>query len=52
MDKQYAFAVILIIIGLGLTQLGGPFFAGLGVGTVIIALFWIVLIIVRDLKRQ
>ncbi len=52
MDKQYAFAVVLIIIGLGLTQLEGTFYSGLGTGTVIIALVWIVLIIIRDLKRR
>ncbi len=52
MDKQYAAAVVLIIIGLGMTQLEGPFYAGLGVGTIAISLVWIVIIIVRDYKRR
>ena len=54
MDKQFAIAVILIILGFGLTQLeqdGDPFLSGLGVGTIIIASVWIVFRIVRDLKR-
>ena len=55
MDKQYAIAVILIILGLGLTQMqtdDGSFLAGLGYGTIAIALVWIVRIIIRDLKRR
>lgn len=55
MDKQYAAAVILIIFGLGLTQIqgsDGSFLMGLGIGTIVISLVWIVRIIVRDLKRR
>lgn len=55
MDKQYAVAVILIIFGLGLTQIegaDGSFLVGLGIGTIVIALVWIVRIIIRDLKRR
>ena len=55
MDKQYAAAVILIIFGLGLTQMqgdDGSFLAGLGIGTIAIALVWIIRIIIRDLKRR
>ena len=51
-DKQFAMAVILIIIGVGLTQLGEEVYLGVGVGTVAMASVWIVLIIVRDLKRR
>lgn len=56
MDRQYAMAVILIIIGIGLTQMGGnddaSFLLGLGIGTVIMAIVWIVKIIIRDIKRR
>ena len=57
MDKQYAAAVILILVGLGLTQLEGGdgnqnFLYGMGVGTIVMAAVWIVAIIVRDLKRR
>lgn len=53
MDKQFAFAVILIILGFGLTQANrdDPFFSGLGVGTIFIAAVWIVFRIIKDLKR-
>ena len=51
-DRQFAMAVILIIIGVGLTQLGEEVYLGVGVGTVAMASVWIVLIIVRDLKRR
>ena len=36
MDKQYAFAVILIILGVGLSQSGttDAFYSGLGIGIV------------------
>lgn len=55
MDKQYAIAVIMIIFGLGLTQIQGydeSFMVGLGIGTIAIALVWIVRIIIRDIKRR
>lgn len=55
MDKQYAAAVILILFGLGLTQIqgaDGSFLMGLGIGTIVIALVWIIRIIMRDLKRR
>ncbi len=53
MDKQFAFAVILIILGFGLTQVNqeDPFFSGLGYGTVAMAAIWIVFRIVKDLKK-
>jgi len=63
-DKQFAAAVILIIFGFALTQMGGgeqaqsgadqsmPFLAGLGVGTVAIASFWIVMRIISDIKKN
>lgn len=54
MDKQFAFAVIMMILGFGLTQLKGDdsFLTGLGVGTIVIAAVWILFRIIKDLKRQ
>lgn len=54
MDKQYAFAVILIIIGVGLSQsgTGDSFFVGLGVGTVIMGSFWVLIRIIKEIKKK
>jgi L-asparagine transporter-like permease len=53
-SKQNMIAVILILLGVILTQLKPqqPFTVGLGVGTIVIASLWIVLLIVRDLKKK
>lgn len=53
MDKQFAFAVILILLGFGLSQAGSedePFLAGLGFGLVVIASVWIAVRIVREYR--
>jgi len=53
--KQEAMAVILILFGLGLTQLEGgndPFYIGAGVGTVAMASLWLVILIVKDFKKK
>lgn len=56
MDKKFGVAVILILLGLGITQLessaDNPFLIGIGIGTAVIASFWIALTIFRDLKRR
>ena len=55
MAKQEAMAVILILFGLGLTQLEGgndPFYIGAGVGTVAMASLWLVILIVKDFKKK
>lgn len=52
-DKQFAFAVILILLGFGLSQAGSedePFLAGLGFGLVVIASVWIAVRIVREYR--
>ena len=55
MDKQFAGAVILILVGLGLTQIrgdeGDPFLAGIGIGTIAIAAVWIGIRMMKDLKK-
>ena len=55
MDKQFGLIVILIILGLGLTQIRqdpDTFYIGLGWGTVIMASIWLVVKIIRDFKKQ
>lgn len=53
MDKQYAFAVILIILGVGLSQSGttNTFYSGLGIGIVGLGIFWVVIRLIKELKR-
>ena len=53
-SKQNMLAVILIILGIGLTQLKPPqpFTMGLGVGIVVMASAWIVLLIIKDIKKK
>ncbi len=54
MDKQYAFAVILIILGLGLNQSGSDdtFFKGLGIGIVAMGTFWVLIRLIKELKKK
>ncbi len=54
MDKQYAIAVILIILGLGLNQSGGdnPFFSGLGIGVIAMGTFWVAIRLIKELKKK
>jgi len=53
-SKQNMIAVILILLGIGLTQIkpGETFTVGLGVGTIVIASLWIVVLIIQDLKKK
>ncbi len=53
-SKQNMIAVILILLGIGLTQFrpGESFIVGLGVGIIAIASLWIVVLIMRDLKKK
>ena len=54
MDKQYAFAVILIILGIGLSQSGedNTFYAGLGTGIVAMGSLWVAIRLIKELKRK
>ncbi len=54
MDKQYAIAVILIILGLGLNQSGSsnPFYSGLGIGIVGMGTFWVLIRLIKELKKK
>ena len=55
MDKKDAIAVIVILAGLGLTQVEwGPneFFVGLGWGSIAIGCFWLLLSVRKELKKS
>jgi hypothetical protein len=53
-SKQNIVAVLLILLGVVMTQFrpDEPFVVGLGVGTIAIASLWIVLLIIKDLKKK
>jgi len=54
-DKKDIFATIIILAGLGLTQLEGgtsPFYVGLGIGTIIMASVWIIFRIIKEYKKK
>lgn len=53
-SKQNMIAVVMILLGVGLTQIkpSQPFTIGLGVGTIAIASFWIILLIIKELKKK
>ncbi|MCH2405379.1 hypothetical protein HX848_03660 [Marine Group I thaumarchaeote] len=54
MDKQYAVAVILIILGLGLNQSGSsnPFYSGLGIGIIAMGTFWVLIRLIKEMKKK
>jgi len=54
MDKQYAFAVILIILGIGLSQSGSsdPFVTGLGTGIITMGTLWVLIRLIKEIKRK
>ena len=53
-SKQYMIAVMLILLGVGMTQYKPDvsFIVGLGMGTIAISSLWIVISIARDLKKK
>jgi len=53
-DKQYAFSIIVILLGFGLLQTGSDdnsFLIGAGVGTIAIGMFWILMRIFNEFKN-
>ena len=55
MDMQYAFAVIVILLGLGLTQMEGSeneFFLGTAWGTIAIGCFWVAIRAYKSYKKK
>lgn len=53
MDKQYGFAIIVILVGFGLLQVDrdDPFLTGAGFGTIAVGVIWLALQIVLALKK-
>ena len=54
MDKQYAIAVILIILGLGVNQAGNSesFLNGLGIGIIAMGVVWVAIRLIKELKKN
>ena len=54
MDYQYGAAVIVILLGLGLTQIGGEdnFFVGAGWGTLVMGCIWVLIRVRKEFKKR
>ena len=55
MDFQYGAAVVLILLGLGLTQIGGgedEFFVGAGWGTLAMGCIWVLIRVYKAYKKR
>ena len=54
LDKQYAIAVILIILGLGVNQAGNSdsFLNGLGIGIIAMGTMWVAIRLIKELKKN
>ncbi len=55
MDMQFAIATIVIILGLGITQIDGgqnEFFAGAGWGTVAMGCLWVAIRAYKSYKQR
>ena len=54
MDKQYAIAVMTIILGLGVNQMGNSdsFLNGLGIGIIGMGVVWVAIRLIKELKKN
>ena len=54
MDKQYAIAVTVIILGLGVNQAGNSdsFLNGLGIGIIAMGVIWVAMRLIKELKKN
>ena len=53
MDKQYAIAVMTIILGLGVNQAGSDsFLNGLGIGIIAMGTIWVAIRLIKELKKN
>ena len=55
MDMQFGIATVVIILGLGLTQVGGgqnEFFVGTGWGTLAMGCLWVAIRVYRSYKKR
>ena len=53
-DKQYAIAVIMIILGLGVNQAGNSdsFLNGLGIGIMVMGVVWVAIRLIKEIKKN
>jgi len=53
-EKGLVAAMILIVFGFGLTQLedSGSFYPGIGMGTIGIASIWLLLNLIKEIKKK
>lgn len=53
-DKHIASAMILVLLGFGLTQLedSGPFYSGIGWGIIAIASVWMIIRVIKEIKKK
>ncbi len=53
-NRQEMFAAILLLLGVGLTQLqpSQPHYIGAGVGTIAVGAAWLIIRIIRDYKKK
>ncbi|MDG7054601.1 MAG: hypothetical protein JRZ95_04775 [Nitrososphaerota archaeon] len=55
MDMQFGIATVVIILGLGITQIDGgqnEFFAGAGWGTVAMGCLWVAIRMYKSYKKR
>ncbi|MEK0317977.1 MAG: hypothetical protein QQN43_00210 [Nitrosopumilus sp.] len=55
MDMQFGIATVVIILGLGITQIDGgqnEFFAGAGWGTVAMGCLWVAIRVYKSYKKK
>ncbi|MEE9242027.1 MAG: hypothetical protein V3U12_02600 [Nitrosopumilaceae archaeon] len=55
MDMQFGIATVVIILGLGITQIDGgqnEFFAGAGWGTVAMGCLWVAMRVYKSYKKR
>ena len=54
MDKQYAIAIMTIILGVGVNQAGSSdsFLNGLGLGIIIMGAIWVAIRLIKELKKK
>jgi hypothetical protein len=52
-SKHDMFAAILLLLGVGLTQLqpSQPHYIGAGIGTIVVGAAWLIIRIIRDYKK-
>lgn len=53
MDKQFAIAVVLIILGVGMIQgEGTPTILGFGYGVIVMGSIWVAIRLIKEIKQK